>query len=599
MSAASRDRPIVRETAPISKEQFDNQRLPGEQTLEHWWIRSQQSFHGGAGQVFADPTEDNPFNAIRFRTSRNVNVWAQGEVKLLNAVESVDNGTPTPGLLDATEFTFGDGEHAAAAIDATDIHFVTSGDYVAHTLTVTTSAATVTSNGTHLFVAALDGVWSAPIPADFSAAPSWTKEYNVSTSDPVFMAFVKQRLILAVGPVLYQLVPHPTTPPVALPTPLFTEVNDSWEWTGITEVAGAILVAGNADGVRGAILRLTLDVDGELPTLTSAATAAQLPSGEVPHSIMGYLGRFVGIGTNKGVRVGVADSTGNIEYGPLLFDTTAPVRAWSARDRFLWCTVSRGNEGDSGLYRIDLSTEIADLRFAYATDLVAGGDTSDCVAISHLGASDQLFFATASDGYRENTGALAVSGTLQTSRIRFNTIEPKVFKLIRVRGPVLKGPLTMQTVDQGDNIATGHTYSAGRSPGDSDVKVVTPSEPVDFMSLLFTFNRTLLLNGPVLWAYQLKALPGSPRQRVIQLPLWCFDWEVDRLGQRRGSDGSAWRRIRALEEVDEASDTVVLQDFDIAENVECVIERLNFEQTAPPPSAEGWGGVITLTLRTV
>jgi hypothetical protein len=597
MSAASIEHPIIRETAPVRKEQFDNQTLPGEQTLEYWWIRSQHSFHGGAGQVFADPTEGNPFNAIRFRTSRNVDVWTQGEVSLLRVAETINGGTAVPGLLDATEFTFVDGEHAAAAVAATHIHFVTSDDYVSHELSVTTVAESVTSDGSHLFVAAQDGVWSAPMPADFSTAPSWTQEYDFSTSDPVFMAFVKQRLILAVGPALYELAPHPDTPPAVLPTALFTEVNDNWEWTGITEVAGAILVAGNAAGVRGAILRLTLGTDGDLPTLTSAATAAQLPFGEVPYSIVGYLGRFVGIGTNKGVRVGVADSLGGVEYGPLLFETTAPVRAWSARDRFLWCTVSRGNEGDSGLYRIDLSTELAELRFSYATDLVVDGDTTDCNVIAHIGASDQVFFATATDGYRESVSSLAEFGTLRTSRIRFNTIEPKVFKLIRVRGPVLKGSLAIQTVDQGDNLASSHTFSAGTSPGLSDVKVTVPSEPIDFMSLQFTFNRQLGLNGAVMWAYQLKALPGTPRQRLIQLPLWCFDWEIDRFGQRRGGDGTAWRRVRALEEVDRLGDTVVLQDFDIGENVECVIERVNFEQTAPPPKFQGWGGILTVTLR--
>lgn len=599
MSAASTARPIIRETAPIRKEQFDSQTLPGEQSLEFWWLRSQQSFHGGAGQVFADPTEDNPFSSIRFRFSRNVNVWDQGEAKLLNDVGTIDGATAVPGLSDATEVTFGDGEHAAATIDETSVHFVTSDDYVERTLAVTTSAQTITSDGTHMYVGAQDGVWSAPIPASLATAPSWTQEYDFTTSDPVFMAFVKQRLILAVGPALYELDPHPPTPPAVLPAALFTDVNPDWVWTGITEVAGAILVVGNAGGIRGAILKLTVDVDGEIPVLTAPSTAAQLPFGEVPYSAAGYLGRFVGIGTNKGVRIGIADSAGDIEYGPLLFASEFPVRAWSARDRFLWCTVSRGNEGDSGLYRIDLSTELAELRFPYATDLVADGDTADCNVIAHLGASDQLFFATGSNGYRQDLTNLALVGTLQTSRIRFNTVEPKVFKLIRVRGPVLAGPLGLETIDQADNVASSHTFPSGRSPGDTDVAVSSPSEPIDFMSLRFTFNRQISLNGPILWAYQLKALPGSPRQRIIQLPLWCFDWELDRFGQRRGGHGGAWRRIRALEQVDAAGNTVILQDFDIGENAECVIERVSFEQTAPPPTAEGWGGVITLTLRTV
>jgi len=36
----SNERPYIRQTAPYKKEQFDNSKEPGEQTLEGWWIRS-------------------------------------------------------------------------------------------------------------------------------------------------------------------------------------------------------------------------------------------------------------------------------------------------------------------------------------------------------------------------------------------------------------------------------------------------------------------------------------------------------------------------------------------------------------------------------
>ncbi len=37
--------PYQRETAPYRKDQFDNSKEPGEQSLTGWWIRSQSSFH--------------------------------------------------------------------------------------------------------------------------------------------------------------------------------------------------------------------------------------------------------------------------------------------------------------------------------------------------------------------------------------------------------------------------------------------------------------------------------------------------------------------------------------------------------------------------
>lgn len=812
MSAASTERPIIRETAPIRKEQFDNQRLPGEQTLEYWWLRSQQSFHGGAGQVFADPTEDNPFNDIRFRTSRNVNPWVQGELQLLN--EAAASGVPVAGVRDATEFNYGDGDPAVFAVTDTDIVVVRATTVDTATFGESTETLqSVTTDGSFIIVAALDGVWLAPIPASYSSAIGtefvFTKRFDLpNNTDSVFMAWVKSRTILTVGRRLYEVGsitsgdglivtgtsgdfastpdasslditgdidlravvtaddwntsevryiiskynsstdqrsyalslqnqgvrlnwstdgssfngitstafdapetgslavratldvddgasnyvltfytsdsltgtwtqleqitnPGPTSifssptdltcsgisdgtiglfsgtihaaevrdgiggtvvanpdfsaqtigteqfqdsagntwtvqgnaeisSSTNLPTPRFTHTDPDWEFTGITETSPAIYAVGNSNDVRGSILKFVLDQDGEVPTLSAATVAATLPSGEVPYSALGYLGQFIGIGTNKGVRVGVSDETGDIEYGPLLFEVTEPVRAWSARDRFLWCTVSQGNEGDSGLYRIDLSLELAPLRFPYATDLVANDDVSDCNAVAHIGSSDKLFFATANDVYTEQDDK-ALVGTLQTSRIRYNTLEPKLYKFVRVRGPILEAPLALIVLDQSDSIAGTHLFPLAQEPGQNEITLFSPASPIDFASLRFQFTRdgTDTTIGPTIWAYQLKALPASPRQRVIELPLWCFDWEVDRSGQRRGGNGTAQRRIMALEDAERSGNTVILQDFDVRENSEVAIERIRFEQTAPPPRFEGWGGVITATLRTV
>ena len=81
-------RPYIRQTAPFRKEQFDNQTEPGEQSLTGWWIRSQQSFHGGDGITFYDPanTTSNSPDHYRFADSRGIDVWTQGEVRLLKDV---------------------------------------------------------------------------------------------------------------------------------------------------------------------------------------------------------------------------------------------------------------------------------------------------------------------------------------------------------------------------------------------------------------------------------------------------------------------------------------------------------------------------------
>ena len=599
LSAASPENPIIRESVPFQKDQIDDQAIPGEQTLSNWWLRSQQSFHGGAGQVYSDPSDDNPFSSIRFRTSRNVDVWTPGELKLLPEATPVDT-SPITGILDSTGFVFGDGTSAVAAVTNTSVIFVTEDDHVVHTFGGSTVVQSITSNGSHLFVAARDGVWSAPIPASLATAPVWTKQYTYSDAGPVVIEYVKKRLILGAGPSVYELPASPDSPPAALPPAHFTSENASWEWTSITEVSSAILIAGNAGGVRGAILKLTLGDDGDIVSLSAPATALQLPFGEVPYSVVGYLGRLVAIGTDRGVRIGVADELGNIEYGPLLFETEGPVKAWTARDRFLWCTVTRASELDSGLYRIDLSQQLAQLRFPYAVDLIAESDSAECRTVAHLGTSDKLFFATSADAYVQSDN-LAPSGYLQTGRIRFNTLEPKVYKRIRLRGPALTGGLAVVILDQNDGQAAVHALSPGNSIDREDISIFAPSTPTDFISIRFDLTRdsTDPTVGPTMWAYQLKALPAPPRQRFIQLPLLCFDWEIDPRGQRHGGLGEAKRRLLALEALEARSIPVVLQEFDIGLATEVVIERVSFEQTAPPPKTEGWGGIVTVTLRTL
>lgn len=56
--------PYRRVTAKYRKDQYDTTREPGEQSLTGWWVRSQSSFHMGAGIKFFEPLQD---ETLRFR----------------------------------------------------------------------------------------------------------------------------------------------------------------------------------------------------------------------------------------------------------------------------------------------------------------------------------------------------------------------------------------------------------------------------------------------------------------------------------------------------------------------------------------------------
>src|SRR5882724_660977 len=51
-------RQYERDFAEIRKDQFDNQQVPGEQSILGWWLRSQSNFQGGAGIQYLDTSED-------------------------------------------------------------------------------------------------------------------------------------------------------------------------------------------------------------------------------------------------------------------------------------------------------------------------------------------------------------------------------------------------------------------------------------------------------------------------------------------------------------------------------------------------------------
>jgi hypothetical protein len=83
----SDDAPYRRVTAQYRKQQIDQSREPGEQTLTGWWLRSQSSFHYGQGIKFFEPIQDESLR-FQYTESKGVNVWTKGQATLLKSVAS-------------------------------------------------------------------------------------------------------------------------------------------------------------------------------------------------------------------------------------------------------------------------------------------------------------------------------------------------------------------------------------------------------------------------------------------------------------------------------------------------------------------------------
>ena len=258
---------------------------------------------------------------------------------------------------------------------------------------------------------------------------------------------------------------------------------------------------------------------------------------------------------------------------------------------------------ESGLVRINLAQPVVpgSLIFSYAWDVYATGETATANSTAFLGASDRVAFCVPGDGvWIESYGVKVPTGYLQTGYVRYNTLEPKIFKIVTPRFISTNGSLEIDSVtDNGTTYVIGN-YSQGETIGDTGIPY--PNSPQEYLGFKFVFSRSTLDStlGPLFNGYQLKSLPAIPRQRLIQYPAFCYDHEMDKFGVMGGYEGSAWARMQQLEAIENAGDTIRVQDFRTGESYIGLIEELDFINRTPTDKRfSGFGGILLVTIRLV
>ena len=609
--AISDARPYIRQTAPFRKDQFDNQTEPGEQSLTGWWIRSQSSFHGGTGIVYFDPQTSDPFGHYRFADSKGVDVFKQGEVTLLNNVtqghnvtgQIRSNGRPfqtarsikygsTSGILLWDEF-----DVDKIASDGTVTHFI---DYISGT---DTPVFGICDDGTNAYwitnTATKKTVYKKALTLA-STDPESKMFDEIGTVANATMEYVKERIVMCADNKVYEFSSSATS----MPTAVYTHPSTSHVYSSIAASGSSIYIAGY-NGIQSTILKFTLSTAGVMPTLAAGVVAAELPVGEIVHKIYYYLG-FMMIGTNKGIRAAaVSEVDGSLNYGPLIVETSQPCYDFAARDRFIWCATSVN--GEPGVIRIDLGTELETLRFAYANDIYYPGVTGhQTTACAFMNGTDQLSFITTATSsavgytYIENMSQLTPTGYLKTGNIRYNTLEKKNFKRLLGRGDFTYGSMTLDTVDEAGVEYDVISYDA--TVGAPEVTTSSPAIAQEYLAYKFIMYRdgTDSSKGPLFKGYQAKATIATPRQRVVQFPVYCYDIETDRYNVLLGYEGRAFDKIRLLEDIEGNGDVITWQDLTTGESRQAVIEQVTFTRLTPPDKRfDGFGGILQITIRTV
>lgn len=582
LSATSKESPLTRQTAPFRKEQFDSSANPGEQTLTNWWLRSQSTFHEGTGIRFMEPASDETvMNA--FAHSVGVNPWVTGEMTLLKEAvlkKSATSDVLVMGGMDGTTDVF---YHAAG----TALSRETAGATAAVTWGGAGTIVSLANDGDRYLAADATGIYRGTMAGGVGALYFNTGNANVT------IGWAKQRLVAGIGASVYEL----TGAGPALPAALYTHPSSAWRWTAVTEGSSAIFVAGYS-GTESAIYKFVLSTAGVMPTLTSGIVAAKMPYGEQVHSMHAYVGTYVVIGTNKGVRIGTVTDTGDINYGPLIIESTSPVRGLVGKDRFVFATCSNQIDTKSGLWRIDLGGERQDGTFPYATDLNSGvTGTVNSVAI--LGASGRMVFGVSNSGsYLESASVLVATGYFRTGYVRFNTVEPKQFRYITCRVGGTSGSVGVESYDANATITPIASFS-GTNTDDFDLGRVASEE---YLAIKFTLNRSGVDStlGPILQSWQIKALPATRRSRLIEVPFLLFE-------EMRDSKGAAvpptnvQDTLGRLEELESTAAPILFSELcESPVRTELVIvEQVRYQQVSPPARCKGNGGIVYLTLRTV
>jgi hypothetical protein len=591
----SDESPYRRVTAQYRKQQIDQTREPGEQTLTGWWVRSQSSFHYGAGIKYFEPAQEESLR-FQYTESKGVDIWTRGQMTLLNDTASFYSGAAAAQMIGVNDGT----NDCIVITDGTALKKITTGG-TSTTYTQAGTASTIyslTTNGKQYFF--ING--SHVHRGNLAGTTSDTEIYNATSTTRATIRYVKQRLIAAIGSAIYELDANNSSG--ALPAALYTHPNSSWVWSSISEGPQAIYISGyDPNGTSSSVFKIGLDPTTTntlgFPTLSTPTVIIDMPNGERINDFDVYLGTYAVLATSSGFRAGIADATGDIQYGPLLFKDAA-CNAIAFKDSYAY--IATLVDGEAGVVRCDLSTSIIanSLYFPWAWDIVASGTSATSSQVAFFGNSDRVAFATGNNIWAESTTSLVASGYLRTGYIRYNTLETKIYKLLQARIDTTNGGLNIDSIDYGDNYYRIGTFAQQSTVG--DINVNYPQAAQEYLGFQFTLTRsaTDVSKGPLFTGYQLKSLPAIPRQRLIQYPLSCYDHETDHFGVEIGYEGSAFYRMSQLEAVENVGDTIRVQDFRTGESYIGLIEEMDFINRTPSDKRfTGFGGSLLITIRTV
>jgi hypothetical protein len=395
----SNQNPYRRETAQYRKDQFDNSAEPGEQSLTGWWLRSQTSWHNGAGIKFYEPGTDYQHVSHRFADSRGVDVWTIGEATLLPEVVDVYTGN---NLINAAVGSDGATDVLVSGDSAGVLNKVAfSGDNAATATPYTISShsayafSSVTTDGTNYYATCDRAIHTGPIGTDSDVLAFKFSNTDIANT---FIKYVKGYVLFGMRQSIYNMSIIPsggsrttsshnhTSGTDTLPATVKTHINPNWVWNDATAGPNAIYMSGNA-GSNGEVWQVLFDETTNTIDMPGATMVVSLPDGETVNAIHYYLG-VLAVGTSKGLRICPINGNGQVAIGPLLYENGYyPVSGFTEEGNYIYGATKTDNEDETNthacLIRVDLSAQFDDGTYAFAHDLEYRSSVNETYTISN------------------------------------------------------------------------------------------------------------------------------------------------------------------------------------------------------------------------
>ncbi len=487
---------------PRVRDSVDQSTSPGEAAInpQGLWRRGETSWHYGAGQKYADTAEAQDF---RFYSSKGVNPWVKGQATLLNAVKESLNSANTNLLIAATDTR-------VYVLDGATLKYSTDPFASSPTWTSATGLPAATprdmaTDGTNIYLTYAGktssfGLWK------YTAA---NVASNVAYGHELYYVdYVKGNLMVSGDSAAGSATDLYYNPAGNIGGDDYEHPIATWNWVSFAAGQSAIYAAGYA-GTRGAIYKITITAAG---VLDQPVVALELPSGEIPLVVFGYLGGIL-IGTNKGVRYATPDNAANLTAGALI-PTSGNVVSFTAEDKYVWFSWSNYDGVSTGLGRLDLSTFIAANTPAHATDLMHTS-TSNVLAIATF--NNKRLFSVSGDGiYVEDTANLVASGEIISGTYRWGIPDRKFVAKFDIRTTPLLGTVTPSiSLDSAAYLA----LPAHQSQNTTEHVATGPQTKFIEATFKLVMDRSTATTGPTVTRWMARAYASPARSQVFRVPI--------------------------------------------------------------------------------